>query len=218
MIKKISYILMCIFFSFTLVASAASKNQNSYFEAPKQKSALDSASDMATKVDFLTEDNKSYTCDNGLLITYLLPLAFINTKNYGENFYSFSDAYGSYTVAVQGISLVLKNTSNQVVVVRWAESAISVGTYSGTPFLDGMKYSNAGNPSATPDTIIPPGQRVTKDIYLPRTEFDSYWKIIGEPLPKKDGLTFNLSLKIVDGNGSSKYISMPTPLIGIPIK
>jgi hypothetical protein len=44
-------------------------------------------------------------------------------------------------------------------------------SFSGIPFFDGMHYRDAGNPSATPDTLVPPGQIVEKSIYVSNVKF-----------------------------------------------
>lgn len=178
---------------------------------------LFSAKDIAEKIGFAEADTE-HVFDNGLVMSMIKPIASMREGNFGIDYYSFTsrDEYiiASYTASVNGIMLSLKNTTNQVLVIKWAESAITSKSFSGIPFLDGMKYKDAGNPSATPDSIITPGQTLVKQLNISSVEFvNSNWRILSEPMPKEKGLNFSIVLKVIDSNNNVKYCNVTSPLI-----
>lgn len=156
---------------------------------------------------FIPADQPSHTLDNGLVIKFLNPLG---SKKMSDGL------VGRAIPNVWGVHISVQNTSNEVLAIRWAESAISVGSFSGLPFLGGMYYVDAGLPGALPDTIIAPGQNISMDVSISRVQegFFGVWNTIGEVIPA-EGLTVTLTLKLLDGNGKSTYRSLQSPLIGI---
>ena len=121
-----------------------------------------------------------------------------------------SDNYGDKKSVMTAIGLYAQftNNSNAPAVISWKNSSISSGnTNYGIPFLEGMKYKDAGNPSETPDTIIPPGQKVMKRVFLPDVKFvGSRWIHNGIIVtPSKD---INLTL-VLSING--QFITNTTP-------
>lgn len=113
-----------------------------------------------------------------------------------------------YTVTITGFTISLSNTSTELMIIKWAESSISIGSSSGIPFIEGMKYQNAGNPAATPNTIIPTGKTIKTQLYLPTAQYDRGWGIIGEPMPKEGTLASSLIMNISDSSNNSKYYTL----------
>jgi len=172
--------------------------------------------DIESKVNFLILDAKVVPLDNGITITFESPIALSNIgRTYDSELY-YTASYGA--IAIHGVAMSIKNNSEQIKVIKWGESSISTGNYSGTPFLDGMKYKDAGNPSSTPDTLITPGQTITKTVYLPLVKFipGAGWDNSGELLPRNGSVTFTFALKIQNADSTSQYVSLRTPPIGIP--
>ncbi|MEN6565878.1 MAG: hypothetical protein ABFC57_06220 [Veillonellales bacterium] len=176
------------------------------------KSDVEKARDAANKVVFLAAVGDPQQFDNGLVVTFKAPASGQRVQEPVAGYYHFDWWFPT----IDGVSCKFKNTSDQVLVIKWSESAISTGSFSGVPFLDGMRYTDAGNPSATPDTLIPPGNSVQKDIFLPRTEFKSYWRVIGEPIPINGSVQLNLAIKVVDSKGAYQYLNLQVPPAGIP--
>jgi len=120
---------------------------------------------------------------------------------------------------IQGIVVTIKNNSNEVVVIKWSESCISTDGRSCIPFLEGMKYKDAGNPSATPDSIISPRGTLTKALYLSdgvrfySSKYSSGWSLIGVYLNPGETMRFTLNIKIQKDNSPPKYYTIITPPI-----
>lgn len=85
------------------------------------------------------------------------------------------------------------------------------------PFLEDMKYRDAGVGSATPDTLLAPGQSILKAVYISRVRLESNeWSIIGEPVLRSNTMTITLILKVLDDKGTPQYVSVTSPAVGIP--
>ena len=180
------------------------------------------AKDKPIEFVFLQNTPMEIALENGLSINFEQPVVDAGADAVdGSPYYTQRSGFlfwsgDVYTNAV-GLDFVLKNNSSQVLVVRWAESALSVGNFSGMPFIGGMKFVDAGNPSVTPNTIIPPGQTLEQRIYVSRVYRSSNtnaWRIDGVPIPKDNSLSFMLSLKVLDSVGNGKYFTVTTPKIG----
>lgn len=183
----------------------------------------DNTSNTAEYITFLSpEKPDAILLSNGISISFLAPSLGLGadcnpkTTPYYSQRFSFLGMGSSSTIECEGAHLEIKNTTNEIRVIKWAGSSIVIGGYSGIPFLDGMKYANAGNPSATPDTIIPPGMTIAKSVFLPSVSFHNDWSINGTPVPKNNTLDINLYLKIADANGAEQYFSLKSPTIGLP--
>ena len=121
-----------------------------------------------------------------------------------------SDNYGDKKDVITAVGLYVQftNNSSAPAVVSWKSSSISAGNKNfGIPFIEGMKYKDAGNPSVTPDTIIPPGQKVMKRVFIPDVSFvGSRWVHNGVTVtPSKD---INMTL-VLSVNG--QFITNVTP-------
>lgn len=119
-------------------------------------------------------------------------------------------------INLNGIKVAIVNYSDHIYVIQWANSSISFGNFTGIPFLDGMKYKDAGNPAATPDSIIPPKTIVYRTLYTSNVEFSNGdWSIKGEWIPTNNSMIINVYLKILDNNNLAKYYSAESPYIGV---
>jgi len=206
--KKV-LLIVCILMLFCGVAGAKADN------------IQDGATDTASFIVYLSSE--SAKLDNGIVINFNTPSIWWGGETRATpNYYSQkSTAWingGLYAIKCGGTGLKITNTSSQIYIIKWAESSISIGRSNGIPFLDGVKWKDAGNPSATPESIIPPGGSIDKTVFLPSVAFDSYratWSITGEPIPKDNSLRVVLCLKISDGNGVSKYYTAQSPTLGL---
>jgi hypothetical protein len=125
------------------------------------------------------------------------------------------DSQGQYGLDVIGVNVTLTNASSEFLTIKSGQSSIAMGNYSGIPFLPGMAYRDAGNPSATPDIIIPPNQSVSKTFLVSSCMFSDGWNVYGVLLPKANYLTIALYLKVEKADSSAEYASVTTPAIGI---
>lgn len=181
---------------------------------------IDGTTKAFKSITFISDDPLSTTLENGVVVaiadaklqwrfgTECMP-GYYSTKTGGL----FSS---KVPIELSGINVVFRNSSNDLKIIKWAESNIAVGSFSCLPFLEGVKWANAGNPSALPDTILAPGQSMYKVIYLSRVMLAGHeWQIIGEQIPKDNSQRISLYLKIADSNGTAKYYTVKTPTIGI---
>lgn len=170
-------------------------------------------------IQFLSKERLENKIPNGLQVTFKFPsLMLSDTEFLG----SYTQRYGSLfttrgSVICTGVNIELKNNSTEVLIIKWSESNISIGQYSGMPFLDGMKFKDAGNPAYTPDTILPPNKVLSRSIYTSSVTFAGMnWTIGGEPIPKDNSMQITLTLKVLDASGTAKYFVVTSPTIGIP--
>lgn len=121
-----------------------------------------------------------------------------------------SDNYGDKKSVLTAIGLYIQfvNSKSAPAVISWKNSSISSGDKNfGVPFLEGMKYMDAGNPSATPDTIILPGQKVLKKVFIPNVKFvGSRWTHDGVTITPSKDVSITLVLSV---NG--KFFTVVTP-------
>lgn len=68
------------------------------------------------------------------------------------------------TEGISGISIVVENHTDAIVKILWEESSVSYYGRSFPVFLDGMKYTNAGQVNAPP-TIVGKGQTASREVY-----------------------------------------------------
>ena len=184
---------------------------------PKSKDGTPRALDY---MGFVSSESLSKTWDNKIFILIKSPVfGWRIGKTADADCYSVgSTDLISLKAPIEfwGINVYIRNKSDEVKVIKWSESTFVAGNFAGLPFLDGMKYVNANNPSALPDTILPPGQDVDKAVYLSRVTFSGIdWYIDGEYIPKNNTLKASLYLKILDSKGNSSYYTISTPQIGM---
>lgn len=166
------------------------------------------------KIRFL-EQSKDYIFDNGAIVSFTEPIGDIDVMEYPSHSLSiWSGAYGYY--AVIGVGIKIHNTSNNTMVIKWNQSSFRIGSSKGLPFLEGMKYINAGNPSAIPDTILAPGEARVIYLYSSDVKFDKEWKPYYAHLSDKWDTNSGVYLKI-ECNGVSNYYAATSPNIGFLI-
>lgn len=119
---------------------------------------------------------------------------------------------GGHAAAIKGAEFEFENTTDKVVVISWGKSVMSInGVQVGTPFIGGMKYADAGNPSNTPDTIIPPKGKVRVAAYVPFIKFlGRSWIHEGAPLLRDDFLRISYYINITI-NDTNKYYNLELP-------
>jgi len=211
MIKKLRYITTFGIIMLLLATSDAYAN--------------DKLDKLISQMGFLSAPQE-VLAENGIIVRLQSPILgrLMKVKSEEERCYTIRMGLLNvpHTATLNGLVVLIKNPTNRVFVVKWSESAISIGGFSGIPFLAGMKYVNAGNPSATPDTLVAPGQSISKQVYVSRLEYDDLmarfgngWVVVGEPVYKDNTSNAVLTLKVVDDNGKMQYINLNSPPIGI---
>jgi hypothetical protein len=155
---------------------------------PVVAQVLDPISNMKN-VKFVSES--SPVIHNNVTFYPFAPLGGINRDVKGS---ANSDSYGNdfATLSTTGIILSIVNNSNSPINISWKDSTINIdGKQLGTPFLEGMRYADAGNPSATPPTIVGAGQKANVFVFTPNVRFiNGSWNNNGYPLkPSKNIVT-----------------------------
>lgn len=180
--------------------------------------------DTANHINFLEPEMLTTKINNDISITFTS--LFLESDATGidkskiSNFYYAKDhgIFGSYLkcISIYGASIDITNNSDQIYVIQWGGSSMKCGTFSGLPFLGNMKYRDAGNPSATPDTIIPPKQTISRNVYISRIKwYDGGWGFNGDLIPIDNHINIQLYLKILDNTNTVKYFSIVSPHIGL---
>ena len=121
-----------------------------------------------------------------------------------------------YVVGVAGYTVTLTNTTDKLMAIKWSQSSITLGSTTGLPFLDGMRYRFAGNPSATPDAIVPPHQSVKVNVYIPSSYYQDGWQQGFVGLKADGSLKGVLYIKVVDEDGKESYTTANSPNIILP--
>ncbi len=185
--------------------------------------------DVHKNISFVNRDEVEHVFDEKLKVSAISPVTGISfSGSLGVkpsspecNVYYFRVSgigHADNVYGVKGLTLKFENLSDNVLVVHWNESAIQLGSVSGLPFINGMKYISAGKPSETPNTIIPPKASVNVDVYPSTTvKYDSLhgWHNLIEPISTSGTTHAILTMKIED-NGSSKYYSYKSPCMNFP--
>jgi len=197
------------------------------FEIPvslaKSKSTkLPVVKDVNSCFGFVGDTPQETVLNNGLVIN-IDSIRYVKDRIYSSDgvkdasgYFAFRESKmlssNKWIIEVIGFNISIKNTSNKVRIIRWCESAISVGEFSGVPFLDGMKYADA-NTLNTPDNIFAPGQTISRTVYLPRINYRN--EIIGRWIPLDEPLKFNLVLKVYNETNVGSYHIVNIPPIGV---
>lgn len=69
----------------------------------------------------------------------------------------------AYYLDIQGAIVTIKNKTNNVIVWDLNKSSVSIGSYTGRPVTDGIKYADMGS-AVIPPVIIPPQTQMQKEI------------------------------------------------------
>ena len=93
----------------------------------------------------------------------------------------------------------------------------------GVPFLNGIKYKDAGNPNALPNDVIAPHSSIKKGMYLPRVhirkgdiEYSSRWVHDGAILFKGVFRKLDYYICISKTDGTKEVLHINTPGIMLP--
>lgn len=166
------------------------------------------------KISFLDE-SKDYIFENGAIVSFTEPIGGIDFMVHTNHSSSIWSGTWGYYAAI-GVGVKIQNTSNSVMVIKWNQSSFRIGMSKGLPFLGGMKYMNAGNPSAIPDTILAPGETRVISLYSSEVKFEKNWKPYYAYLSDKWATNSGVYLKI-ECNGESDYYAATSPNIGFLI-
>ena len=152
---------------------------------------------------------------NGLQIVSSAPIGGFERRltPIDKNKY-YTDGYNY--VGIKGIVLSFTNETNSVAIVSWRDSVISVDGHSyGMPYIAGMPYREAGNPSATPNTIIPPKTVANISIYIPTISFfDGNWYHYPAFVQREETIKLSCYMNVTV-NGNISYVSLETPPISL---
>lgn len=181
-------------------------------------------------MQYVDGDNFSETFDNILKVStnsfypYAAPEFNLDIDEKYTDLYFYKKGIGGTTVVlgVKGVNLELENLTNDVIVIKWGESLIQLGEYSGLPFLVGMKYIDAGKANLLENTIIPPFTKRNIPVFLSNVEFQkgdtfnsSDWKDGYAPLRDNRPLEGLVCLR-VEVNNQNKYYTFKLPRIELP--
>lgn len=85
-------------------------------------------------------DDKLRVITRNLLVCNSREYGFEADK-YGDNYYYFKTGFEGVPniLSVCGICLEIENLTNDVCVIKWNESLLQIGSFSGLPFLGGMQ-------------------------------------------------------------------------------
>ena len=120
-----------------------------------------------------------------------------------------------YVLGVEGIVLQLRNLGREPITIEWSESRFQLGSYFGLPFMNGMKFIDAGNPEKIPQTVIQPEEVVKVHLWRGDPYIDFDWTN-GYAKVKVDGsLRALVSMKVIEA-GKVFYYTFKTPLIVLP--
>lgn len=167
---------------------------------------------MLDRIVFEQPDSE-VVCENGLKIVFIEPIpgfdVDLDVKEPRDEYILEGNGY----FGVSGVKIQLTNTTNDVMVVKWNQSQFRIDYSKGLPFLNGMRYMDAGNPSAIRDTIIAPGETVLEELYSSNVHFDSgSWQTYVVHLAPSWTTNAGVYMK-VEKNGSSNYVGKTSPNI-----
>lgn len=179
---------------------------------------------------YIDGDSHSEIYDNILKVStysfypYAAPEYNLDIDEKNTNLYFYKKGIGGTPVVlgVKGINLELENLTNDVIVIKWNDSLVQLGEYSGLPFFDGMKYIDAGRASMLQNTVIPPLAKKEISVFLANVEYQkgdafnsSGWKDGYAPLMDYKPLDGLLCLR-VEVNNQDKYYTFKLPRIELP--
>lgn len=166
---------------------------------------------VASSAAFMTTELPIVFDFDGIKFTVVgtYPIAYLSSElSKNERFYS----KGDWVAMIKGVEFEIENTTSDVASINWGKSIMSANRVQvGTPFLSSMKFTDAGNPNATPDTIVIPNSKVKIAAYTPFVRFaGGGWLHEGLPLLRGDTLNISYYLHI-SINGVSKYYNLDLP-------
>lgn len=125
---------------------------------------IQDARSIADKVAFILNDPTIFTLNDKLTLTFTSPAVMLQDRSFeSTSYYSFKDA-NRFTSApsLDGVYCTIKNITDKVVVIKWSQSTLTVGSFSGIPLLDNMPSHQL-----CPITVLLPDQAVDKSLYVP---------------------------------------------------
>lgn len=160
-------------------------------------------------VKFVSESTP--TIHNNVTFFPFAPLGGINRDIKGS---ATSDTYGNdfASLSTTGIILSIVNNSASPINISWKDSTINVnGKQLGTPFLEGMRYADAGNPAATPPTIVGAGQKANLYVFTPNVRFiNGSWNNNGVPLQPSKNVVLTIYAMV-----NNQIVTINTPGINL---
>ncbi|HOL10950.1 MAG TPA: hypothetical protein PLH87_12555 [Bacillota bacterium] len=206
----------------------ANANTNVRFEVLR-----DEIEKYMSKVAFYCDPNEALKLNNGILLYFRNPITEYHYNYQHKKSTLLSTKYYCY-LSVKGMRVSFKNETNKIMIIRWRESLFKLNDLVRIPLLGEVQFEDANKP-VTPDTVIIPGQTITKVIYIPRTNYVmkkrvvnsyyDYWTdsmvytyedypeyfIVGEPIMEYGDIKIELQLKIFDqyGKVSINHVKCP---------
>jgi len=188
------------------------------FASPNVNQLIDAAFFAETPQEVLLDNNVTVK-----IVSFTVSTADGGTSS--DYYYSKQGLFNMFAFhpGIEAVTISIHNATDKVAIIKWGESNLTIGNFSGIPFLDGMKFKDAGNPSATPDTLIPPGQTIRKTLNISsvrygttQTSSDDDWHINTEPIRKDRTTTATVTMKMLIGNNPTpNYYSVTSPAIVI---
>lgn len=199
-----------IFFSLLLLliisTSAFAKTEEPNFDFWHVKNYLE---------DIVFNKTPSSLNFNGLKLTPISPIVDrgrVISTTLNKNIY-YTD--GHNFPGVNGVNIEFANDTSNVVIINWKDSVVSVNGQSyGMPCFANMNYRDVGNPSATPNTVIPPQQKIIVSPLISTVIYGSEgnrW-LNPVPIPRSGQLVFSYYLNVTV-NGQTSYITLVAPNI-----
>ncbi|WP_196600064.1 hypothetical protein [Pectinatus frisingensis] len=136
-------------------------------------------------------------------------------KNKIDGYYiTRKDLFGSasFFMTLTGLNLSIKNKTDDAIIVHWNQSVFSLNNFKGIPWIYNMKFSNAGNPAYTPDTIIPPNS--SSEVLIASNQIDTsfgYPIFIGPIVGKNTSISESLYMCTSDTSGNLKFYNFIAP-------
>lgn len=169
------------------------------------------------RIHFIDDSHTISIYFNNCIFT---PLSAVNDNPAYKDTYYFITAKGplgqlSSYIGLSGLSITLTNNTDSIKMINWNSSTLQIGDKSFVPLIDGVKFKDAGNPSVLPNTILPPGRRVSLQVYASNVSFrGGTWHLGGTFIPTENNLNTILYLKISNDDNSSKIYTITAPSIG----
>ena len=199
-------IFFCLFVLLIISASVFAKEKEPNFDFWHIKGHLAN----------IVFDKAPLTFDfNGLKLTAISPIVDrgrIVSDSLDKTTY-YTD--GHNFPGVNGVSIEFTNDTQNAVILSWKDSVVSVNGQSyGMPCFANMNYRDVGNPSATPNTVIPPKQKVTVFPLVSTVIYGnegSRW-LNPVPIPRSGDLIFSYYINVII-NGQNAYLTLVAPNI-----
>ena len=122
-----------------------------------------------------------------------------------------------HILGVKGIKVRLENLTKHEMKIHWNESIVQVGKFGSMPFIKGMSFNDAANPSKVPDTILPPNSSSEIELY-PSANVKRVYRVMGnqiEPISNDGTTRIIVNMKVEDNGAKSSYFYV-TPCIDFP--